>query len=87
MAKSIAVVAEPSNALDRLKTGPARLSEFLKDVRAEMKKVITPSREQVKDTTLVVIVTVFIFAAYFAVVDYIVGHGVDMLFKHLAKTT
>ena len=87
MAKAVAVVAAPTNAMDRLKTGPARLGEFLKDVRAEMKKVITPSREQVKDTTAVVIVTVFIFAAYFAVVDYIVGHAVDLLFKHLAKTT
>ena len=86
MAKSVAVVAEPVNAMDRLKTGPARLSEFLTDVRAEMKKVITPSREQVKNTTIVVIVTVFIFAAYFAVVDFIVGHSVDLLFKHLAKT-
>ena len=87
MAKSVAVVAEPANAMDRLKTGPARLGEFLKDVRAEMKKVITPSKEEVKNTTLVVIVTVFIFAAYFAVVDFIVGHSVDLLFKHLAKTS
>ena len=87
MAKSIVVAAEPINAMDRLKTGPVRLGEFLKDVRAEMKKVITPSREQVKDTTVVVIVTVFIFAAYFALVDYIVGHGIDLLFKHLAKTS
>ncbi len=87
MAKTVAVVAQPSNAMDRLKTGPARLSEFLKDVRAEMKKVITPSREQVKDTTIVVIVTVFIFAAYFALVDYVIGHGVDLLFQHLTKTT
>ena len=87
MAKSVAVVAEPVNAMDRLKTGPARLGEFLKDVRAEMKKVITPGKEEVKNTTLVVIVTVFIFAAYFAVVDFVVGHGVDLLFKHLAKTS
>ena len=86
MAKSVAVVAEPVNAMDRLKTGPARLGEFLTDVRAEMKKVITPSREQVKNTTIVVIATVFIFAAYFALVDYLVGHSVDLLFKHLTKT-
>ena len=58
MAKTTALVAEPTTGLDRLKTGPARLGEFLKDVRAEMKKVITPSRDEVKNTTIVVIVTV-----------------------------
>ena len=86
MAKSVAVVEQPVTGLDRLKTGPARLGEFLKDVRAEMKKVITPSRAEVQSTTVVVIVTVFIFALFFAIVDFIVGHAVDLLFKHLANT-
>ena len=86
MAKTIAVQEQTSTGLDRLKTGPARLGEFLKDVRAEMKKVVTPSKQEVQSTTAVVIVTVFIFAAYFWIVDNVVGHGVDLLFKHLAKT-
>ena len=45
--------------------------EFLKDVRSEMRKVVSPSRAEVQSTTIVVLVTVFIFAAYFWVVDYI----------------
>ena len=85
MAKTMAVVDQPNTGLERLKAGPARLGEFLKDVRAEMKKVVTPSRAEVQATTIVVIVTVFIFAAYFGVVDYLVGHAMDFLFKHLAK--
>jgi len=85
MAKTMAVVDQPNTGLERLKAGPARLGEFLKDVRAEMKKVVTPSRAEVQATTIVVIVTVFIFAAYFGVVDYLVGHAMDYLFKHLAK--
>jgi preprotein translocase subunit SecE len=47
--------------------------------------VVTPSRAEVQATTIVVIVTVFIFAAYFGLVDYLVGHAMDLLFKHLAK--
>ena len=86
MAKTVAVVEQPTTGMDRLKTGPARLGDFLKDVRAEMKKVITPSREEVQTTTFVVILTVFIFAVFFAIVDFFVGHGIDLLFKHLAKT-
>jgi preprotein translocase subunit SecE len=85
MAKAIAVEGEQTSGMERFKAQPERLMSFLKDVRAEMRKVITPSRAEVQATTTVVIVTVFIFAAYFAVVDYIVGHGVDKLFQHLAK--
>ena len=86
MAKTVAVIDQPNTAMQQLKTGPARLGDFLKDVRSEMKKVVTPSRDEVQTTTIVVIVTVFIFAAYFWAVDNVVGHGVDLLFKHLAKT-
>jgi preprotein translocase subunit SecE len=86
MAKTIAVAETPITAMDRLKTGPARLSEFLKDVRAEMKKVITPTQTEVKTTTIVVIATVFIFAVFFAVVDSISGKAIEIIFNHLAKT-
>jgi preprotein translocase subunit SecE len=43
---------------------------YLSDIRSEMKRVTWPSRDRVQSTTLVVIVSVFIFAAYFEVVDY-----------------
>jgi preprotein translocase subunit SecE len=85
MAKTIAVADQTSTGMQQLKNGPERLGEFLKDVRSEMKKVVTPSRDEVQSTTIVVIATVFIFAFYFAIVDYAVGHLIDLLFKHLAK--
>ena len=85
MAKAIAVADNNDDRLGRLKSGPERLGEFLKDVRAEMKKVITPSRDEVKTTTVVVIATVFLFAFYFAFVDWIVAHSIDLIFKHTAK--
>jgi preprotein translocase subunit SecE len=43
--------------------------EYLGDIRSEMKRVTWPNRKQVESTTLVVILSVFIFAAYFKVVD------------------
>ena len=84
MAKAIAVADQQQTGLQQFKSQPARLAEFLKDVRAEMRKVVVPSRAEVQATTIVVLVTVFIFAAYFWLVDNIIGHGVDLLFKHLA---
>jgi preprotein translocase subunit SecE len=42
---------------------------YLGDIRSEMKRVTWPSRDRVQSTTLVVILSVFIFAAYFKIVD------------------
>jgi preprotein translocase subunit SecE len=42
---------------------------FLSDVRAEMRKVVTPSRKEVRVTTGVVIVATFLFGLYFLIVD------------------
>ncbi|HXJ42519.1 MAG TPA: preprotein translocase subunit SecE [Bryobacteraceae bacterium] len=46
--------------------------EYLTDIRSEMRRVTWPSRKQVEATTLVVIISVFFFAAYFKVVDKVI---------------
>jgi preprotein translocase subunit SecE len=63
-----------------------RTTDFLKDVRNEMRKVVTPSRAEVQSTTTVVIVTVFIFAAFFYVVDSIFGSALKWLLHWLGGT-
>ena len=60
-----------------------RTADFLRDVRSEMRKVTTPSREEVRTTTTVVIVTVFAFAAYFYVVDAVLSRAVQSLLHWL----
>ena len=44
---------------------------FLSDVRAEMRKVVTPSRKEVQATTGVVIIATFLFGLFFFIVDSI----------------
>ena len=90
MAKALAVANsdehnDPKPAMQRVTAGPERLMLFLKDVRQEMRKVITPRRSEVQATTIVVIVTVFIFAAYFELVDLVLGKGIDQIFTHLTR--
>ena len=85
MAKTIAVTEQTSTGLQQLKTQPTRLVEFLKDVRSEMRKVISPSRAEVQSTTMVVLVTVFIFAAYFWLVDTIIGKAIETLLHRLTQ--
>jgi len=67
---------------DRMKAWPERVRTFYNDVRTEMKKVTAPSFKEVRATTAVVIVTVFLFAAYFWVVDLVIGHGIDSVFRY-----
>ena len=85
MAKAVAVSDEQSSGMERLKSQPQRLKEFLDDVRSEMRKVVAPSREEVRTTTIIVIATVFIFAAYFELVDFVVGQGLTRLITHFTQ--
>ncbi len=79
MAKAIAVSGETRTATPQWKQQPERFWNFLKEVRSEMHKVVVPSRNEVQTTTTVVIITVFLFAAYFYVVDAVVGRAIQAL--------
>ncbi len=85
MAKTLAVTEQPSTGMQQLKAQPERLGEFLKDVRSEMRKAVWPSWPDVQSTTFVVLVTVFIFAAYFWLVDNIIGRAIETLLHSLTK--
>ena len=56
---------------------------FLRDVRAEMRKVVAPTWKEVKTTTGVVIVAVFLFGAFFFVTDGIFQQAVHLLLKRM----
>jgi preprotein translocase subunit SecE len=79
MANSI--VAAGGSFGDRLKSWPERVKTFYSDVRSEMRKVTAPSWKEVRATTTVVVITVFIFALYFAVIDFVIQRGVTALFN------
>ena len=82
MAKSAAIESVGDSKLDTLKAWPQRAKSFYNDVRTEMRKVTTPSRKEVQGTTTVVIITVFLFALYFGVIDFIIQHGVTAMFNY-----
>jgi preprotein translocase subunit SecE len=74
---------QKSTTPNQVMTYWTRTLDFLKDVRGEMRKVVTPSRQEVQATTTVVIVTVFVFAAFFYVVDSIFGSALKWLLHWL----
>jgi preprotein translocase subunit SecE len=67
----------------RLKSFPQRTKSFYTEVRTEMKKVTTPTRKEVQATTVVVIVTVFLFGAYFWIVDTVLDRSMGNLLRYL----
>jgi preprotein translocase subunit SecE len=58
-----------------------RLGKFLTDVRAEMKLVVWPSRSDVTNTTLVVIMTTILFAVFLWLVDKGSERAVSLVLK------
>jgi preprotein translocase subunit SecE len=85
MAKTVAAAGFADAGLTgRLKGWPQRTKSFYTEVRTEMKKVTTPTRKEVQATTLVVIITVFIFGAYFFVIDSILQRSIDALLRYFS---
>jgi preprotein translocase subunit SecE len=81
----MATALEDNAIAATLKSWPHRIRSFYTDVRTEMKKVTTPSYKEVRATTTVVIIAVFLFAAYFWVVDMILGRGIDWVLHNLTR--
>ena len=54
---------------------------FLKDVRVEMAKVSWPSKEELKGSTVIVIVVSLLFAGFIFIADQILSRLVNALFR------
>jgi preprotein translocase subunit SecE len=62
--------ARRERGLSGPRVGPiGRMLQFLRDVRAEMKRVSWPSAKEVKNTTIITIIAVIFFAIYLFLVD------------------
>jgi len=73
---------EAENALvSRPKQWVSSTKEFWRDTSAEMKKVTWPSRLEVVNTTVVVIVTTVVFAVFLWLCDQGFGQGIVWLLR------
>ena len=63
---------------------PARVANFYQEVVAEMRKVTWPDREQLKDTTIKIIIFVLFIGALLAIIDILLNlilvKGIPSLF-------
>ena len=64
---------------------PQQTRTYVEGLRDEMRRVTWPSWKQVRATTIVVIVAVFAFAAYFYLVDVVFGQMITKVFDTFSK--
>jgi preprotein translocase subunit SecE len=76
---------EATSWVQRMGQWPAQTKNYFEELQQEMRRVTWPTWKQVRATTGVVIAAVFVFAAYFAVVDAIIGNGIAKIFEFFTK--
>jgi len=62
-------VAQAVGAMEEGKKKKESVGEFIKHTRAELDRTTFPSSEDVKNTTIIVVISVIFFAVYLFLVD------------------
>ncbi len=73
--------------LSKASSWPQQTKSYYEEVKAEMRRVSWPSWPQVRATTGVVIAAVFLFAAYFFVVDSVVRAAINKIMDKLGHVS
>lgn len=68
----------PDTTVKTERTGPR---QFVKEVRGELRKVAWPSRTEVANYAVVVLLAIVLLTALVAVLDYALGEAVLQLFE------
>jgi preprotein translocase subunit SecE len=69
--------AAPTTPPDKQRSSPG---DFVREVRAELRRVVWPSREDLVNYSIVVLVFIVILTTVIAGLDYLAGEGVLRLF-------
>lgn len=58
-----------------------KIQRFLREVRTELEKVTWPGRLEVRAATIVIIVLVFLLAAFIGGVDFVINRVLGIFFR------
>ncbi len=72
-------------AIESVKHWPKAIKDYYMELKLEMRRVTWPSRKQVESNTVVVILTVFGFAAFFFVVDALLTDTVTRVYRFFTR--
>jgi preprotein translocase subunit SecE len=74
-----------AGALESIKEWPKATRDYIGELQNEMKRVTWPNAKQVRSTTLVVILAVFAFAAFFEIVDSIILRTITRFYDVMTR--
>ena len=80
-ADTIATTRLMAEELEISKNAWKRLRDYSSEVRTEMRRVTWPGKQEVYGTTLMVILTTFLFGIYFWVSDHAISLAVTKILK------
>jgi preprotein translocase subunit SecE len=69
------------HGIEKVKDFFLRIRTFFSEVIAEAKKVTWPTFKEVRDTTIVVIIAIFVFGIFLYLVDMGLGEILRLLFR------
>ena len=73
---------DESNPLAQAKGVLQQVRQYASEVKIETKRVTWPGMQEVYGTTVMVVLTTFIFGIYFYILDLLFSHGVTGLLNH-----
>jgi len=59
----------------------SKIGQFVKEVNLELKKVSWSTKEELKGSTIIVIIAIFVLGAFIGAFDFIMSKLVDLVIK------
>jgi preprotein translocase subunit SecE len=59
-----------------------QVQDYLSDVRTEMRRVTWPSKQEIYGTTVMVLITTFLFGIYFWLCDQSFSHLISKILRY-----
>lgn len=56
-----------------------RIVQYIRETRAELRKVVWPTREEAINLTAIVVGTIFAMSVFFGVIDYVLKQAIGFL--------
>lgn len=83
MAKDAAkdAATKPAKKKEKKDSFGKRFAHFFKDLKSEVKKVVWPSKKQIKNNAFVVLSFMAIAAVFVWIIDFILSALVNLIFK------
>ncbi|MGA2985934.1 MAG: preprotein translocase subunit SecE [Terriglobia bacterium] len=75
-------VKQGNNPLEHAKGAWQQFEQYASEVKTETKRVTWPSMQEVYGTTVMVVLTTFLFGIYFYLCDLAFGRAVRSLLNH-----